>query len=165
MPAVVSAGVSAFNGVRAPMMGIFSRSSVLVSDCSGYCASRKYAVARSSDRANSWETERRFELMPVITSTMTRSCVNAVIGGLRPIHVDVEFRITLALLDAHVHCIGHLRDLLPDLFRHRANDIEAGSFHLNIDRRPQAEIQHIADDAAGLKSDLYAGKIRLEFLA
>ena len=87
---------------------------------------------------------------------------NAVVGSLRAIHVDVQFRVALALLDAHIHRVRHLRDFLLNLFRHRSNDVERRPFHLNVDRRAQAEVQHVADDAAGLKRHLDAGQFLVQ---
>ena len=48
---------------------------------------QKVAVGGLRDRASNSELSARFELMPVITSTITRSCVDAVVGGFGSIHV------------------------------------------------------------------------------
>ncbi len=88
---------------------------------------------------------------------------DAVIGRFGPVHVHVQLRIALSLLDAHVGRVGDLRDFSPDFFRDRANDLQIGSFHLNVDRGAQAEVQHVADDASGLKTDFHAGKGLADF--
>ena len=77
----------------------------------------------------------------------------------------MQLGITLALLDPYIDRVGHLRDPLLDLFRDRPNDLEAGSLDLDVDRSLEAEVQHIADDTAGLKGDFDTGQRRLELLA
>ena len=72
--------------------------------------------------------------------------------------VNMELGVALALLNAHIRRIGDLRHLLPDAFGHRPDELEAGSFDLDVDRCPQSEIQDVADDPTGLKTDFDAGK-------
>ena len=111
------------SGVRAPMIGMFSRSSVVVSDCSGILRQQEIAVgglriepvvgAEGNVRTDAGDHVHDHAILG-----------DAVVGGLRPIHVDVQFGIALALLDPHIDRVGHLRDFLLNLFRHRSNDVE-----------------------------------------
>ena len=144
-------------GVRAPMIGMFSRSSVLVRDCSGYCASRIVAVRGLWVQPIVWrESQIRADAGNHIDDdTILR---NPVVGGFRPIHIDVQFGIALALLDPHIDGIRDLGDSLLNLFCYRPNDIEAAGPSLEYRSAPEAEVQHIADDAAGLECDLYTGQ-------
>jgi hypothetical protein len=52
---------------------------------------------------------------------------------------------------------------LLDLLRHRPDDVQVRPLDLDVDRGFEAEVQHIADDAAGLKGDSTPGSDALNF--
>lgn len=77
----------------------------------------------------------------------------AVVRGFEAIHVDLEQRIIVALLDVSVHDPGDAGDARSDLVCKRGAFLQIGTCDLEVDRRRQSEVERRGQQSARIKGE------------
>src|SRR5207302_1650241 len=76
---------------------------------------------------------------------------------LEPVHLNVEGRVVHDLPDVDVGGAGDAPDEPLELLGDRVRQGEVVALDLDVDRRRQAEVEHLADDVARLEVELVTG--------